>query len=114
VLLLSALVYVPLALSFVPSQWFHRRPFAFQLSRPLHYILYFFAGAAIGGCGIERGLLGADGPLARHWEGWLAAALASFVLWMLAMSQIVADPGAAPVAWQIAAALSFVLAGLAR
>ena len=86
---LSALAYVPLALIFGPSEWFHRGPFSFQLSRPLH---------------------GADGPLARHWAGWLAAALASFVLWLGVMSQIVADPGAAPVAWQIAAALSFVLA----
>jgi glucans biosynthesis protein C len=107
---LSALAYVPLALIFGPSEWFQRGPFAFQQSRPLHYALYFFAGAAIGACGIERGLLGADGPLARHWAGWLAAALASFALWMLAMSQIVADPGAVPLPWQIAAALSFVLA----
>ena len=107
---LSVLAYVPLALIFGPAEWFQRGPMAFQLSRPLHYALYFFAGAAIGACGIERGLLGADGPLARHWAGWLAAALASFVLWMLVMSQIVADPSGAPLPWQIAAALSFVLA----
>src|SRR5207244_10788330 len=42
--------------------------------------------------------------------GWFAVSSASFVLWLLFMSQIVADPGAAPVSWQIAAALSFVLA----
>ncbi|TMJ61530.1 MAG: acyltransferase [Alphaproteobacteria bacterium] len=108
--LVSAIAYVPLALIFGPSAWFHRGPFSFQLSRPLHYVLYFFAGAAIGACGIERGLLGANGSLARHWAGWLAAAFASFVLWLLVMSQIVADPGAAPILWQITAALSFVLA----
>src|SRR5204863_363631 len=82
----------------------------FLSDRLLHYVLYFFAGAAIGACGIERGLLGANGSLARHWAGWLAAAFASFVLWLLVMSQIVADPGAAPILWQITAALSFVLA----
>jgi peptidoglycan/LPS O-acetylase OafA/YrhL len=76
----------------------------------LHYVLYFFAGAAIGACGIERGLLAADGPLARHWAGWLAAALGSFVLWIAVMSQIVADPTGALLPWQIAAALSFLLA----
>src|SRR5436305_3633822 len=108
--LVSAIAYAPLALIFGPSAWFHRGPVSFQLSRPLHYVLYFFAGAAIGACGIERGLLGADGPLARHWAGWLAAALASFVLWLFVISQIVADPAAAPVLWQIAAALCFVLA----
>jgi peptidoglycan/LPS O-acetylase OafA/YrhL len=109
-MLASVLAYVPLALIFGPSEWFHRGPFAFQLSRPLHYVLYFFAGAAIGACGIERGLLGADGPLARHWARWLAAAIGSFVLWIAVMSQIVADPTGAPLPWQIAAALSFLLA----
>jgi glucan biosynthesis protein C len=109
-MLASVLAYVPLALIFGPTEWFHRGPFAFQLSRPLHYVLYFFAGAAIGACGIERGLLAADGPLARHWARWLAAAIGSFVLWIAVMSQIVADPTGAPLLWQIAAALSFVLA----
>jgi glucan biosynthesis protein C len=108
--LLSAILYVPLALIFGPSAWAHHGPFAFQLSRPLHYILYFFAGAAIGACGIERGLLAADGPLARHWAAWLAAALGSFALWIGVTSQIIADPTGSPIAWQIAAALSFVLA----
>jgi glucan biosynthesis protein C len=109
-MLASVLAYVPLALIFGPSEWFHRGPFAFQLSRPLHYVLYFFAGAAIGACGIERGLLAADGPLARHWAGWLAAAIGSFALWIAVMSQIVSDPTGAPLLWQIAAALSFLLA----
>ena len=108
--LLSAIAYVPLALIFGPSAWFHRGPFSFQLSRPLHYALYFFAGAVIGACGIERGLLGADGPLARYWAGWLAGALGSFVLWLAVMSRVVSDPGGAPILWQIAAALSFVVA----
>ena len=107
---LSAIAYVPLALIFGPSVWAHRGPFSLQLSRPLHYVLYFFTGAAIGACGIERGLLAADGPLARHWRTWCIAALASFALWLASMSQIVADPTGAPLEWQIAAALSFVLA----
>lgn len=110
VVLLSAIGYVPLALIFGPSAWFHHGPFSFQLSRPLHYALYFFVGAAIGACGIERGLLAANGALVRHWAAWLAGALASFVLWLAVMSQIVADPAGSPIGWQIAAALSFVLA----
>ncbi len=108
-LLASIVAYVPLALIFGGSAWFHRGPFSFQLSRPLHYALYFFAGAVIGACGIERGLLSPDGPLARRWSWWLAAAAGSFVLWLAVMSQIVTDP-APPVVWQTAAALSFVLA----
>jgi peptidoglycan/LPS O-acetylase OafA/YrhL len=110
VVLLSAMAYVPLALIFGPSAWFHRGPFSLQLSRPLHYALYFFTGVAIGACGIERGLLAADGPLVRRWAQWLAGAVASFALWLAVMAQIVADPTGAPIVWQIAAALSFVVA----
>src|SRR5207302_1658754 len=108
--LASAIAYLALALFLGPSAWLHRGPFSLQLSRSLHYALYFFAGVAVGACGIERGLLAGDGPLVRHWAGWLAAAIGSFVLWLAAMSQIVADPTAAPLLWQAAAALSFVLA----
>jgi peptidoglycan/LPS O-acetylase OafA/YrhL len=108
--ILSAIAYVPLALMFGPSSWAHRGPFSLQLSRPLHYVLYFLAGAAIGACGIERGLLAADGPLVRHWRAWFVAALASFALWLASMAQIVADPTGSPIEWQIAAALSFVAA----
>ena len=73
-LLVSALAYVPLALMFGPANWFQAGPFGFQLSRPLQYVLYFFAGAAIGACGIERGLFAPDGPLVRRWARWLVAA----------------------------------------
>ena len=66
-LLGSALAYVPLALIFGPASWFQAGPFAVQFCRPLHYVLYFFAGAAIGACGIERGLFAPDGPLVRRW-----------------------------------------------
>src|SRR3984893_10406528 len=108
-LLASIVAYVPLALIFGGSAWFHRGPFAFQLSRPLHYALYFFAGALIGACGIERGLLMPDGPLARRWSWWLAGAGGSFALWLAVMSQIGGDP-APPLPRPTAAALSFVLA----
>ena len=37
-----------------------------QLSRPLHYVVYFFAACGIGTYGIDRGMLRSDGPLARH------------------------------------------------
>ncbi len=68
-LLASALAYVPLALLFGTSGWFQLGPLSFQLSRPLHYAVYFFAGIAIGACGVERGLLAPDGPLARRRSG---------------------------------------------
>ena len=66
-MLASALAYVPLAIAFTPWEWGQVGPFALQLSRPLHYAVYFFAGVGIGAGGIERGLLAADGLLARRW-----------------------------------------------
>ncbi|MGD9615754.1 MAG: acyltransferase family protein [Alphaproteobacteria bacterium] len=113
-LLFSALAYVPLALVFGPADWAQAGPFAFQLSRPLHYVLYFFAGAVIGACGIERGLFAPDGPLVRRWTQWLVAAVVLFLAWGGLMALTAPDPwadaGTAPLASQTAAALSYALA----
>ena len=106
---LSALAYVPLALIYSPWAWTSYGPFSFQLSRPLHYLVYFFAGCAVGAYGLDRGLLASDGALARHWAGWLAASVAGFVLWALPTSLMV-DGREAPLIVQTAAALGFVLA----
>ena len=65
----SALAYVPLALIYSPWDWTSYGPFSFQISRPLHYLVYFFAGCAVGAYGLDRGLLASDGALARHWAG---------------------------------------------
>jgi hypothetical protein len=106
----SALAYVPLALIFGPSDWLQRGPFAFQLCRPLHYALYFFAGAAIGACGIERGLFAADGPLVRRWMHLLVAAPLLFALWAGVMALAMNHPRGASVLLQAAAGLGFVAA----
>ena len=42
------------------------------------FIAYFFAGVAVGANGVERGLLDADGMLARRWRLWLGLAAAAF------------------------------------
>ena len=78
----SALAYVPSALAFTPWEWGQIGPFALQLSRPMHYAVYFFAGVGIGAGGIERGLMAANGVLARRWVSWLVAAIALFGLWL--------------------------------
>jgi hypothetical protein len=109
-LIASAVAYVPMALVFSPSAWFNRGPFAFQLSRPLHYALYFFAGVAIGANSIERGLLVTNGPLARHWPVGLTAALASLLFWMGITGVTMADGVTPSLGLQILADLSFVLA----
>jgi hypothetical protein len=105
----STLAYAPLALAYSPWEWTHYGPFSFQVSRSLHYPVYFVAGCAVGAYGLDRGLLAIDGSLARHWAGWLAASVAGFVLWALPTSQMV-DGAQAPLLVQIAAALGFVVA----
>lgn len=106
---LSALAYVPLALAYSPWEWTSYGPFSFQLSRPLHYTVYFFAGCAVGAYGLDRGLLASDGALARHWAAWFAASVVGFVLWALPTSLMV-DGQQAPLSVQTAAALGFTLA----
>jgi glucans biosynthesis protein C len=113
-LIVSALAYVPLALAFDPSAWFDRGPFAFQLSRPLHYALYFAAGMALGAGGIERGLIAPDGLLARHWAAWLSAALGLLMLWMGLTGLTIRVGASPPLGLQILADLGFVLACFAN
>jgi glucan biosynthesis protein C len=107
-LAVSAVAYVPQALVFGPSQWFQHGPFSFQLSRPLHYALYFFVGLGVGAGGIERGLFAPQGALARYWPAWLAMAALSFVLWMV-LTGLTMTGGASP-ALQVLDDLSLVLA----
>jgi glucan biosynthesis protein C len=113
-LLLSALAYVPLAVVFGPASWFQAGPFAVQICRPLQYVLYFFAGAAIGACGIERGLFAPDGPLVRRWAQWLGAAIVLFFAWggltALGYPDPWGDPAASPLVLRVAAGVSYVLA----
>jgi hypothetical protein len=105
----SALVYVPMALIYSPWEWLSYGPFSFQLSRSLHYLVYFFAGCAVGAYGLGRGLLARNGALARQWPTWLAVSVAGFVLWALPTSQMIGDAQAS-LEVQIAASLGFVLA----
>jgi len=107
-LIVSALAYVPLAVVFTPWAWADSGIFALQFCRPLFYAVYFFAGIGIGVGGIERGLMAADGILARHWPRWLAAALASLLLWMALTAPTM--NGGASIGVKIAAAIGFVLA----
>ena len=106
----SAIAYVPLAVVFTPSAWAAFGPFGFQLSRPLHYAVYFFAGIGVGACGIERGLFAPEGALVRHWAVWLIAAAGLLLLWMALTALTMADPGSPALGLQILDDLSFVFA----
>ena len=75
----SAVAYLPLAIGFDPGRWASYGPFSFQLSRPLHYAVYFFAGAGLGAAGIGHGLLMPGGGLARRWPLWVAVSVGCFL-----------------------------------
>jgi surface polysaccharide O-acyltransferase-like enzyme len=102
----SALAYVPLAVAFTPWAWADTGLFAVQYSRPLLYAVYFFAGVGLGGQGLDRGLMTADGLLARYWGRCLAAALIWLFVWM-GLTALTMN-GEASIGVRIAADLSFV------
>jgi acyltransferase-like protein len=108
--LASFIGYLPMALAFTPGAWTQLGPFGIQLSRPLHYAVYFGAGIAVGAHGIERGLLAADGLLVRHWGRAVAAAVVAYVVWLGSAGLAFASEGPAPLAIQTLVAACFVLA----
>jgi peptidoglycan/LPS O-acetylase OafA/YrhL len=83
---LSAAAYVPWSLFTGAGKWIELGPLALQSDRVLLYPVYFFAGVGIGAYGYERGLLAADGPLARRWRFWLGACFGTYFLWMISMA----------------------------
>ncbi len=111
--MISALAYFPLVLVYSPFEWVNIGPIAFQPSRPLHYLVYFFAGVAVGTYGLDRGLLDCDGVLARRWTAWFALAFAGFLLWAASTSVTMADWSNAPLIAKFAAGMGFVVASAA-
>lgn len=105
----SALAYVPVAVVTTPWQYREFGPFALQPGIAPQYVIYFFAGVGLGAYGLERGLLGSGGMLARRWRSWTAFALASFLLWIIPTALIVKGRGEALPGVPIAADLGFVL-----
>ena len=110
---ISAVAYVPLVLAYSPFAWVNIGPISFQSSRPLHYLVYFLAGVAIGTYGLDRGLLDSDGVLARRWAAWLAMALVGFLLWAAPTSVTMSDWSNAPLIAKFAAGIGFVVASAA-
>jgi hypothetical protein len=110
-LIASIVVYVPAVLYFGASRWFAAGPVAIQASRILLYLLYFFAGVGIGAVPFDKGLLAADGGLARRWPVWLAATIASYgslLALIYVKHSVLPDVNHQPLWWEIAYALAFV------
>jgi peptidoglycan/LPS O-acetylase OafA/YrhL len=105
---ISAMAYIPLAIIFSPLAWSGWGPFAFQSSRPLHYLVYFLMGVAAGANGLDEGLLATGGKLARRWLRWTLRALLAFgaasVVGVIALTSHATSP-----AWSAAMDVGFVV-----
>lgn len=109
-LAVAAVAYVPLALVFSPWTWTNVGPIAFETTRILMYLVFFFAGYLIGAQGLGRGFLACDGPLARNWAWWLLAAVVGWGFWAGMSSLTLGDWNAVPMYIRIIAAISVVVA----
>jgi len=104
--------YAALAMAFTPWRWINVGPLAIQLCRPLLYAVYFLLGLVVGRRGLGRGMLKADGLLARRWRALLGLAAAALVLWMALVWLSLEPHGDAPAALQILTDASYAVAGL--
>ena len=110
-LAVTAIVYVPARVYFGPSRWFEFGPFDVQTSRVLLYAAYFFIGAGIGAANVDRGLLSADGRLAKSSWGWVAVTLVPYcLLWGLIYikREILGNPPVLPNWYEASYGLFFV------
>ncbi len=104
----SLVLYLPMAMTFGFMHWWAFGPFSVQTSRVLHYALYFFVGVALGGIGLERGVVREDGPLSRRWIVFPIVALVAFVFAAGLAIAASTSPGAATT-WEALGAVGFVL-----
>jgi surface polysaccharide O-acyltransferase-like enzyme len=113
---ITAIAYVPMRVYFGPTEWFEFGPFAVQASRVLFYAAYFFIGVGIGACDVDRGLLDADGQLAKGWWRWIFAALVPYgLMWTLIeiKRQILGNPPTLPDWYEASYGVAFAAFSLA-
>ncbi len=107
----TVVVYVPARLYYGPSHWFEFGPFDVQASRVLLYAAYFVIGAGIGAANFDRGVLSAEGRLAKSNWGWVIATLVPYcLLWVLIYikREILGNPPVLPTWYEAIYGLLFV------
>jgi hypothetical protein len=83
-LAVTAAFYIPGRVHYGAGSWFEFGPFSVQHGRVLLYATYFFFGAGIGVQLLDRGLLAADGRMAKvTWEWMLLTLVPYCALWGL-------------------------------
>jgi hypothetical protein len=107
----TAVVYIPALIYYGANRWFEFGPFSVQASRVLLYAAYFFIGAGVGAAHIDRGVLGADGRLAKSSWGWVIATLVPYCLmWVMIYikREILGNPDVLPPWYHASYGLFFV------
>jgi hypothetical protein len=98
-LAVTAAFYVPGLMYYGPSSWFEFGPFSVQHGRVMLYATYFFFGAGIGVAQMDRGLLAADGRMAKVSWDWMVLAIVPYcLLWGLIFikREILGNPSPLP------------------
>lgn len=110
-LVVTAILYIPARVYFGAGRWFEFGPFDVQASRVLLYAAYFFIGAGVGAANFERGVLSADGRLAKSGGGWVIATLVPYcALWgLIAIKrEVLGNPPVLPAWYEASYGLFFV------
>ena len=115
-LAVTAAFYIPGRVHFGASNWFEFGPFSVQHGRVMLYATYFFFGAGIGVQMMDRGLLAADGRMAKVSWDWLVLAIVPYcLLWGLIFikREILGNPGHLPDWYEASYAVCFTVFSVA-
>jgi hypothetical protein len=115
-LAVTAAFYVPGLVHYGPASWFEFGPFSVQHGRVMLYATYFFFGAGIGVAQMDRGLLAADGRMAKVSWDWMVLAIVPYcLLWTLIFikREILGNPSPLPDWYEALYALCFTVFSVA-
>jgi len=115
-LAVTAAFYIPGRIHFGAGSWFELGPFSVQHGRVMLYATYFFFGAGIGVQLMDRGLLAADGRMAKVSWDWMILALVPYcLLWGLIYikREILENPAVLPHWYEGTYALFFAIFSVA-
>ena len=115
-LAVTAAFYIPGLVYYGPASWFEFGPFSVQHGRVMLYATYFFFGAGIGVAQMDRGLLAADGRMAKVSWDWMVLTIVPYcLLWVLIFikREILGNPSPLPDWYEALYAICFTVFSVA-